>query len=83
MIETKRMWEGGPLRQFSTEANRPATGKWISYDNPALNLAGYAGCYVCEGCERSVDGVYYAQGAQKWLCGACKESVRKGKAATA
>ena len=68
-VTIRRMWPGGPLRQWS--GTRPATGKWISFA-----AGGYAGSYVCDECQRSVDGVYRVVGAQKWLCGACRKAVR-------
>jgi hypothetical protein len=75
-IEIKRMWEGGPLRQWSAE--RPLKGKWIAYAT-----GGFAGCYVCEWCQESADGVYFVREPQKWLCGACKRALGKHRNAKA
>jgi hypothetical protein len=66
MSEVRRMWEGGPLRQWSAKRTN-TTGL-------ALGHGGFAGSYVCDGCQRSVDGLYDVREAKKWLCGACREA---------
>jgi hypothetical protein len=38
----KRMWPGGPLRQFSETRG---SASWTPYDT-----GGYVGCYVCDTC---------------------------------
>jgi hypothetical protein len=67
-----RMWEGGPLRQFSeTQAN----SHYIAYSGPFLT--GYAGSYVCDQCQRPCAGVYFIKEIRKWLCGGCKKKLRR------
>jgi hypothetical protein len=73
MIEIQRMWPGGPLRHFSIEKRQPA-GHYIAYSSPILT--GWAGAYVCDLCRESSDGLYFARGEQKWLCGAGKTQCR-------
>ena len=58
----KRMWNGGPLRQFSEI--RGASG-WTPYDG-----GGYAGSYICDGCKEAVVGVYRAKDGL-WYCAGC------------
>lgn len=68
---TRRMWEGGPLRQFSeTEAK----SHYIAYSGPFLT--GYAGSYVCDRCLRPSAGVYIVKEQHSWLCGKCKGQLR-------
>src|SRR3974390_2818824 len=50
-IEVRRMWEGGPLRQWT--AKRPSSGKWVPYEH-----GGFAGRYVCADCQQTVAGLY-------------------------
>jgi hypothetical protein len=72
MIETKRMWEGGPLRQI---ANTQVTSSFI----PLGKLSGtpqFAGSYVCGRCTRPTVGVYMVPAAQEWICSECRESLR-------
>lgn len=64
----RRMWEGGPLRQFS---ETQASSHYVAYSAPFLK--GYAGSYVCALCQRPSAGIYLVRKADKWLCGACKE----------
>lgn len=73
-MEIRRMWEGGPLRQFSDK--REATS-WHRYQSPILE--GYAGQYVCDDCQEAVVGVYRQKSTGKWLCRACYDSVRPDK----
>src|SRR5215813_7051044 len=68
---TRRMWNGGPLRQFS---NTQAGGHYIAYSSPILK--GYAGSYVCDGCQEPCAGVYLVRPLEIWLCGACKKGSR-------
>jgi hypothetical protein len=67
-----RMWDGGPLRQFS---ERQAGGHYVAYSSPILT--GYAGSYVCDRCKRPCSGVYLAGPAKSWLCGPCKRNVQR------
>lgn len=62
-----RMWEGGPLRQFS---NKQAKSHYIAYS--ARFLKGYAGSYVCEGCLTPCPGVYRVEPLGIWVCGGCR-----------
>ena len=80
MIEIRRMWPGGPLREFATE--RPNSSWGTPYQSNTL--AGFAGRYVCESCLKpSPMGVYQVTAAQNrgssWLCAACREKVRPRK----
>jgi hypothetical protein len=72
----KRMWPGGPLRQFS---NRPFLGS-IPYHG-----GGYAGAYICAACEAPTSGRRYSgpnEGIRRaisekdlklaWVCTYCK-----------
>ena len=68
MITIRRMWDGGPLRQVSTK--RVSNGNWTTYESPGFK--GYAGTYVCDICQRPVEGLYRATRGLKWACGACK-----------
>lgn len=74
-MTTKRMWNGGPLRQFSPE---PFTGS-IPVEN------GHAGAYVCEACgsltkgrrySGATEGVKLANSEEKcqlsWVCAYCE-----------
>jgi hypothetical protein len=78
---TRRMWNGGPLRQFS-EAQ--VKSHYVAYCSPILT--GYAGSYICDGCQEPCAGVYLVRPFGIWLCGACKKgslpdnSRRKGRA---
>jgi len=75
-IETKRMWETGPLRQWANE--RPAgKSSWTRYENG--NLVGFAGPYVCDDCLQPVVGVYRQKGGAKWICRGCYELVLSPK----
>jgi hypothetical protein len=74
-MTTRRMWNGGPLRQWS---DRPMTGKSIRYEHG--DTVGYAGAYVCEKCKETVAGVYRVHPTLKWFCGPCRERLpSKGK----
>jgi len=71
----RRMWNGGPLRQFS---NIPAGGHYIRYSSRFLT--GLAGAYVCDRCQRPSAGVYLSKPSKtrhEWLCGACKPSKKE------
>jgi hypothetical protein len=69
----RRMWEGGPLRQFSeTQVN----SHYIRYCSPFLT--GFAGSYVCDRCRRPSAGVYLSHPSEmqnEWLCGGCRKQV--------
>jgi len=64
----RRMWEGGPLRQWSEKRE---SSKWIPYA-----AGGYVAQYVCDQCRRPSQGVYRAISPGKWLCGPCKQRER-------
>jgi len=63
----RRMWDGGPLRQFG---ETQASGHYVAYSSPFLT--GYAGSYVCDRCLRPCAGVYLVKPPGIWLCGSCK-----------
>ena len=66
----RRMWKGGPLRQFS---DVPAGGHYIRYSSRFLT--GFAGSYVCDRCRCPSPGVYLSKPSKtrtEWLCGPCK-----------
>jgi len=65
--QIRRMWEGGPLRQWSETRHG---GNWLASDR-----GGFTGSYVCGECRQPCDGVYLARHVQKWLWGACKAAV--------
>jgi hypothetical protein len=80
-IEVRRMWEGGPLRQWSKDnPQRNLTGYAVGLGN---ELEGYVGSYVCEECGEPCGGVYRRRGAAggeaKWVCGACRSGRGKNK----
>lgn len=68
----RRMWEGGPLRQFS---QTQVGGHYIRISSPLLT--GYAGSYVCDRCLRPSAGVLRPPTLQEWLCGGCKAQIRR------
>ena len=62
--EVRRMWLGGPLRVCCAVK----TSK-----TPLAHASGsYVGCYVCCGCGKPSNGVYFVGAVSKWLCGPCK-----------
>jgi hypothetical protein len=71
-IIVKRMWEGGPLRNWSPSHTSLAPMVYAK--------GGYVGSYVCDQCQRSCDGVYCTDGEQagqkRWVCGGCKPEYR-------
>jgi hypothetical protein len=69
----RRMWNGGPLRQFS---DTQAKSHYIAYSGRFLT--GYAGSYVCDRCRRPSPGVYLFKETHQWLCGGCKGRIPKG-----
>ena len=73
-MEIRRMWENGPLRQWSATKH----GRWI----PSAN-GGYSGSYVCDHCRHPVVGVYRqtwpnvgVQDCQNWFCASCRSELR-------
>lgn len=67
----RRMWEGGPLRQFS---DTQVSSHYVGYSGPILK--GYAGSYVCDRCQRPCAGVYPSHPSEtqrEWLCGGCRK----------
>jgi hypothetical protein len=60
-----RMWEGGPLRQFSETSISGRTqyqSHWRS---------GFAGRYICDECQKPVVGVTLSKGSSTWCCADC------------
>jgi hypothetical protein len=68
----RRMWERGPLRQFS---ETQAKSHYVAYSGPFLT--GYAGSYICDQCHGPCAGVYFVKETRNWLCGGCKEKLRR------
>ena len=68
--DIRRMWDGGPLRQFSqTQVSSHYSGYYGAI------LRGYAGSYICDQCKRPSGGVYFcylSESRKEWLCGRCK-----------
>jgi len=73
-----RMWEGGPLRQFS----ETRVSSYVSYSSPIMT--GFAGSYICDACQRACKGVrrmgepnngagMASRATVGWLCGTCIE----------
>ncbi len=62
MTETRRLWQGGPLRQWAAER---VSASWIPYAR-----RGYVGPYVCEHCQAPNTGVYRTP--LGWVCASCK-----------
>lgn len=80
MIEIRRMWNGGPLRQCSDEHhNGFQYYEHTDRNHPELSWRGYTGAYVCEGCQKPCAGVYRVLAVKKWLCGGCRKAVRPSK----
>jgi hypothetical protein len=74
-MNVRRMWDGGPLRQFS---ETQASGHYIRYSGRFLT--GFAGAYVCDRCRRPCGGVYLtylSETGQEWLCGGCKNQKQR------
>lgn len=68
-MQARYMWQGGPLRQWAPK--QPKGKSWVK-----LAGDGFAGSYVCERCQRPVDGVYRVLEPQKWVCGPCKDALK-------
>jgi len=68
----RRMWSGGPLRQFS---NRQLKSHYVAYSSPILK--GYAGSYLCDACQGPCQGRYRTPPLGNWVCGACKEDCER------
>ena len=62
-----RSWPGGPLRHRS---ERRESTSWTPYGK-----GGYAGPYVCDVCQRPVDGVYRVISQSSWACGPCRDAI--------
>lgn len=60
------MWDGGPLRQFS---KRHVSSHYKAYCGPFLK--GFAGAYVCDGCQGPCPGIYRVD--REWQCRSCKD----------
>ena len=68
-VSLQRMWAGGPLRNWSpAKTTRTPLGH---------SRRGFVGSYACDLCLRTCDGVYWLREEQTWLCGACKNALRK------
>ena len=65
--DTKRMWNGGPTRQFSLERG---AASWTPYDG-----GGYAGQYICDDCGNPVVGLYKASHGM-WRCADCRSKAK-------
>jgi hypothetical protein len=66
--EVKRMWPGGPLRQFSPTR--------FSGSIP-MDGGGHVGSYVCDVCGNVVAGVYEYPGG--WRCAGCRNAPAKSE----
>jgi hypothetical protein len=64
-IQIKRMWDGGPLRQWSPDN---PTRNFMSYGK-----GGYVGSYVCDFCQNTCDGLYRVKNSDSWTCGSCRK----------
>jgi hypothetical protein len=62
-VVRRRMWPGGPLRNWSPTQASAASMLYAK--------GGYVGGYVCDLCQRTSPGAYHARGL--WLCGGCKD----------
>ena len=62
----RQMWEGGPLRRWSS-AKSPQT--------PMGYATGFVGSYVCGLCHEPSEGVYRLREPHKWVCGPCKRKL--------
>lgn len=78
--QVRTMWEGGPDRLVSEVRCSGAPDAYAE--------GGYAGNYVCQGCQAPSQGVYRVKPrlevAKKWLCASCVDIEfppvpRKGK----
>jgi hypothetical protein len=69
--DVRRMWDGGPLRQFS---DKQAAAHYVTYSSPILK--GYAGAYVCGQCRWPSAGVYFVRPVKNWFCGSCKRTIQ-------
>jgi len=76
METVKRAWQGGPLRNFSTAPK----ANWSRHDEDRL----FWGPYVCDHCQRSVNGIYEPKpgigDGRKWLCSECRNALRPKEA---
>jgi hypothetical protein len=76
----RRMWPGGPLRQF-TEGKHPSS--WTPYQSSQLR--GFAGQYVCDECLEPTAGVYRVISPSSsgkrpsWMCSGCRDKARVRK----
>jgi len=68
----QRMWDGGPLRQFSSSQ---VASHYIRYSSPILT--GMAGAYVCDRCLHPSAGVHFVRHSDNWLCAACKKRTQR------
>jgi hypothetical protein len=77
VVQIRRMWAGGPLRQWSEKREETS---WLRH------LGGWIGMYVCEDCmDPAPMGVYSVRLGRNsaklesvlWLCGTCREARRE------
>ena len=67
-VELRRMWLGGPLRQFAAEK---VSNAFIPYGERGSTPT-FAGRYACDGCQMPTAGLYPAKTGKGWLCAGCK-----------
>lgn len=72
VMTIKRIWEGGPLRQWSEKRQ---ASSWLKHRE------GYVGMYVCDHCHELAPGGVYSvrqmsghKGVIAWLCAPCRFS---------
>ena len=63
MIEIKRSWKDGPLRECSDLRER---GSWTPYAT-----GGFSGSYICDKCHNPSVGLYRTKSGV-WVCASCK-----------
>jgi hypothetical protein len=77
LVQIRRMWEGGPLREIYVGPH--ISRKQRAPGNFMLNAQGlYVGAYVCDHCGTNCEGLYEAatpSTSAYWLCRGCKEGV--------
>jgi hypothetical protein len=68
----QRMWQHGPCRLFSEQRFQGA----VPFSGGGLK--GYAGPYICSGCQRQTHKVLGNFGGDDWVCEDCVSRYRKG-----
>jgi hypothetical protein len=66
-----RMYDQGPLRQFSTERFQGG----VPYSGGLFT--GYAGAFVCASCRLQVPRVLYVMAIGDWVCRDCATASRR------